>query len=565
MLLYRQTASPATLWPEPIERVWQMLPGGWERDGRFKRPDITISDRLFIGATVNIPRGQRPWGVITWLADAFRTSRQTIYTIGERTREGLLSTNGWYGQEEETPPVAPPSSEVPTIAVTEERLKRTILTLVLPGGVPLRPMQECLQVAFDISPSLGFLSQLINQAGRRAGQILDEIDYSPLGEIVLARDETFFDDLAFLVAVEPHSHVLLSGDVEEGCDGETWGVRLAMDHGTRGLRIVGLAEDAARYYPGSLQEAASLLGEEFSVPVQKDVWHVLARAGQTVIDVERMALRKLGQAEAQGQALEGAPWDEAAFYAWADADEEAEALVAQSSELRFWVGCLYDALEIVDWRSGEIRDREINQWLLDETIQGLRQLDHPRIRSLVTYLEGQRQELLTFLDWLEVRMIPWQRWSARVFPDEGERSFFQATVARAWRLSRALVNGHAWFRQAAEEAQALLDELIADHPEAHALAEELLTILEGVIRTSCATETVASILKPYLWVKRSFQSRETAQNWYNLFRLWFNMHLIRRGERAGKSPFQWAGIKVYTPDGRQTDDWLEASGYPATA
>jgi hypothetical protein len=29
------------------------------------------------------------------------------------------------------------------------------------------------------------------------------------------------------------------------------------------------------------------------------------------------------------------------------------------------------------------------------------------------------------------------------------------------------------------------------------------------------------------------------------------------------SPYQYAGVKVYTADGRETLDWLEAIGYPA--
>ena len=79
----------------------------------------------------------------------------------------------------------------------------------------------------------------------------------------------------------------------------------------------------------------------------------------------------------------------------------------------------------VAWRSGEIRDREINQWLLDETLKGLRQLDHPRVKKLVTNLENQYDELLTFLDWLEVQLVPWQRRLARAFSDQQTASSFK--------------------------------------------------------------------------------------------------------------------------------------------
>ena len=568
MLLYQQTAAPAILWPEPMEMIWQMLPGGWEPGVAWKRPDITLPDRLFIGAVVNVPREQRPWGSITWLADVYATSRETIYTIGRRARDGLLFPVVESPSQGDSMAlvVKPNSSADSTITVTDNRVKRTILTLLFPGGVTLRPMQDCLEAALDVSRSVGFLSQFINEAGRRAGQILEAIDYSPLGDVILARDETYFDGLAFLVAVDPRTYVLLAGQVEEGCDGETWGLSLAFDQARDGLRIVGLAEDGARFYPRSQTEAAQLLGTDFSVPVQKDVWHMLDRAAQTVTDLERIALRKLEDAHKMGEELADLPWDEAAFDAWAEADEQAERLVVMSGQLRFWYGCLCDALEIVDWRSGEIRDRQINEWLLEETLKGLRQLDHPRVKALVTRLQGQKDELLTFLDLLEIRMAAWQQKLAPALPHAQPQVVFRRAVARAWRLKRALVNGHRQFRAAADDALALVAELIADDQVLQGLADELLTILEGVIRTSCAAETVNSILKAYLWVKRSFQSRETAQNWFNLFRLWFCMHLFKRShKRQGQSPFQLAGIKVHAPDGRETLDWREALGYPAAA
>jgi len=568
MLSYLQTAAPASLWPEPLELIWQIQPRGWTRECRWKRQDITLTDRAFIAAVVNLPRGQRPWGVIVWLADVYHTSRETLYTIGRRVREALWCPEQ-VARPQESQTVSVSTCSVPegmVVVVTDNRLKRTILTMLLPGGVTLRPMQDCLQVALDITRSVGFLSQFINEAGRRAGEILDGIDYSPLGDIILARDETYFNDLAFLIGVDPCTYVLLAGQVEEGCDGETWGLSLAFDHSRKGLQIAGLAEDGARFYPRSQREAATLLGADFSVPVQKDVWHTEDKAAQTVTDLERIALRKLVQAEKMIDELPDLPWDEAAFDTCAQVEAEAERLVELSGQVRFWYGCLCDALEIVDWRSGEIRDRETNQWLLKETIQALQQLNHPRVRKLVTHLREQQDELLTFLDWLEVQLVPWQRKLARALPDVQDQLFFQRTVARAWRLNRALVNGHRQFRAQAECALALVADLVADNEHLQTLAVELLNILENVIRTSCAAETVNSVLKPYLWVKRSFQSRETAQNWFNLFRLWFCMHPFKRStKRQGKSPFQLASIKVYTPDGRETDDWLEALGYPADA
>jgi hypothetical protein len=549
-------------WPEPAETTWQMLAGETVPETAWKRPDIGLVARLLIGAIVNIPRPYRPWGLVTWLAEVNNTSRETIYAIGQQCRDRLLETGAV--QPELLPESVPERVEdVVHIQVGQARIKRMILSLLFPGGVSLRAMQDCLQTGFDQSRSLGYLSQFINEAGQQAGRILDELDYSVLGEIIAARDETYLGDLAFLLTVEPHSYVLLSGHVEKSCDSVHWGVSLAIDR-SQGIQIVGLTEDAANFYSKSLKEAR-LLDAEFSVTVQKDVWHVMYKASQTVSTMEASALRKLEKAEKLFKKVLKAPDDEQLFEKWGRLDTEAEEMVERSAQVRFWVGCICDALELVDWRSGEIRDQEINHWLLTESLQALRELNHSRTDKLVTYIEGQLDELLTFLDWLEIQLIPWQTRLADFLPDPAEQAFFQKTVARVWRLKRALTNGHTRFKSLAVEAQELLAERVADDPQAQRLAEELLSILEHVLRTSCAAETVNSIIKPYLWVKRSFQSRKTAQNWLHLFILWFNMHIFQRSEkRAGKSPFQLAGIQVYAPDGQQTDDWLAALGYPAT-
>ncbi len=224
MIGYTPAASPSVLWSEPMESVWQMLPGGHSAVACFKRSDITVSDRLFIGAVVNLPRTLR-WGAITWLADTYATSRETVYTIGRRAYEGLFF--GFQARpSSRTPTVVtePGGLSGPTVAVTDNRIKRSVLTLLLPGGVTLRPMQDCLDVALEVSRSEGFLSEFINEAGRQAGEVLEGIDYSPLGEIIVARDETYFNGLAFLVAVEPQSYVVLGGQVAERLGGGRRGV-----------------------------------------------------------------------------------------------------------------------------------------------------------------------------------------------------------------------------------------------------------------------------------------------------------------------------------------------------
>ena len=279
--------------------------------------------------------------------------------------------------------------------------------------------------------------------------------------------------------------------------------------------------------------------------------------------LERQALAQLQRAE--DLATAAGPQDDQRVDAWLAAELKAETMIELAAEFRFWYGCVCDSLELVDWRSGEIRDRAINQWLLDECLSALADLDHPKIRSWLTYIKNQSDQLFTFLDWLEVGLDGWQQTAASQLSPV-DVPFLARLTAKAWRLQRAVINGHHNFASAARQALAMLEAIIADDLALLALAQQLLTILEQTIRTSCAAETVNSIIKAYLHTKRSFQSRETAQNWFNLFRLWFCMHPFKRSpKRQGQSPFQLAGIKVYTPTGELTNDWMAALGYPADA
>ena len=117
-------------------------------------------------------------------------------------------------------------------------------------------------------------------------------------------------------------------------------------------------------------------------------------------------------------------------------------------------------------------------------------------------------------------------------------------------------NGHQEFAKAALEAQQWLTLWIEDDPQLQGLAEKLLNILERTVRTSCAAETINSVLRPYLARRRECTTLENRQLFLNLFVLWFNMHKFDRGLREGKSPYEIAGIDL------GTDDWLTLLGYP---
>ena len=129
-------------------------------------------------------------------------------------------------------------------------------------------------------------------------------------------------------------------------------------------------------------------------------------------------------------------------------------------------------------------------------------------------------------------------------------------MARLWRLEHALRNGQKQFQKAVREAKQWLLDRIVDDPATQELAEKLLSLLERVVRTSSAAETINSVLRPYLDRRRECTDLVSRQLFLNLFVLWFNLHKFDRGPRHGKSPYELAGIDL------GTDDWMTLLGYP---
>ena len=162
-----------------------------------KLEHLGVMARVLIGTMVN--QSTRSWGLITDLAKVFDTSRETIYTIGERIREGVFVRPNGRRPVQAPDPVSAEPPPHPTVNITPTRIKRTVLTNLLPGGMTIRPQIESLQVALDTHRSEGWICELILEAGERAGRKLDEINLSALGQVVTARDELYFSDLVFLL------------------------------------------------------------------------------------------------------------------------------------------------------------------------------------------------------------------------------------------------------------------------------------------------------------------------------------------------------------------------------
>lgn len=396
---------------------------------------------------------------------------------------------------------------------------------------------------------MGWLSDVLSEAGERAGEVLAQIDTAPLGTVIVVRDETFFQGLPLLLVIDPVSTTILQAVVAPDRQAETWGIVLLMVE-EQGAKLGGVVEDLARMYPASLAEA------DLTLDVQKDVWHIEREGAQLLLDLERAALRATRQVLAVEKQLRK-NWDGALFaeqYIPAVAQEER--LYAQHAAFANWLGHLCDVLEVVDWRSGEIRNRTINGWLLTETLQALDAIAHPAVTQWVATLRRYQAQLLTYLDWLAAALAPYEMALAQQLTCPQVRTQFMRQVARHWRLRQMVVNGQAHFRSAAQAAQAALHLALGHCAPVAQFSERLLTLLDATCRASSLIENINGLLKQFLRQRKAFPSPQALQRYLNLFTLWHNLRIYQRGKRQGQSPYQRAGIHTASPD------WLTLLGYP---
>ena len=550
MTVYTKSEAAGTLWPAKIERVYQSLPGGPATELAPKLPHLSEWEALFVGALPLIPRASRPHGLITWAAEAFAVSRTSVYALSQRIRERLL-TAAASPQSQSTALAAAepvPQDDGMWIAVTSERLTRTILAATFPGNVSIRPTQVLLQEAFDQTPSIGSISELRLQAGRQAGRVLAGLDTSGVGHVIVGRDETFFQGIPLLLVIEPVSSTILLALACQDRQADTWGAVLELVQ-EQGVSIAGLVEDMARTYAKS-----QTLADLSTATVQKDTWHLLRDGGQVKRDLERSAYKAMRIVLELERKL-GKAWHESDFVRYVDAVAREEWAITQYDAYAQLFSHLCDALEMVDWRAGEIRDRQTADWLLSQTIALMTPLTDKRIQRFVTTVRNHQPHLLTCLDWIAGDLPDWQSRLSDILPLASDAHAFQRTVARHWRLQQMLINGHKqWGELAAESAQEL-DLWLEAYPLLAAYVSALMHILDAAGHTNSINECINSILKPFLHSRQAFRSLQTLQAYLDLFVLWYNMRPIQRGKRRGQSPFQMAGIQT------DSDDWLALLGF----
>jgi hypothetical protein len=542
------------------QECYQTLGDWYLRRGQYQRPDVTVHDRLDI--TRRFLEPDRPWGEVASLEQEYGLSRTAIHDIVNRV-EVLFEPRlpGPVPCLKQVLPcgttLCPPVVEDRTRSRDEEaRLRnRLILTSVFPGGATMRPLEEILAEAPVEGRSAPTIWRFVNEAGAQARQILEQVDYAQvsLPLITVDIDETYFDGRPILFVVEPISLALCGFHVPADNDrsSETWSPFLLVLQEDQHLDIFGGVGDAAKPYPGTFETIL-----EHKKGFQEDIFHQQRDLQTLRRKLENSTYRAFGaeyKAARQWQKKETAEAQEKLRQAQAESLRQAEVHDA-FAEYCSWVT---DAFEIVDLRSGEIRDRETNEWLLDEAIAAMSRLDDSDVVKMSQRLDNHKKHLLLYLDWLETQLSPLLA-ELHIYLDEPElEKVVLRAVARHWRLQHELESmQRRAFRPALKRAEQELALWIEGDSFLEPWSERVHTLLEWVQRASSAAENVNSIFKPFVNRKKHFDNADTNLNFVALFALWHNTRTFKEGKRTGFSPFDILGVDL------GEKDWRTLLGYP---
>ena len=457
---------------------------------------------------------------VTSLANDFEVSRKFVYQQSAIAEDAL---------QDAFAPQAADDQVLFQLPVTKQWLRQLTLGLVLICHSPLRGVGELLRDVFDYDISLGTVFNIVQSAVAPARQHEHAQDLSRVR--VGAHDEIFQAGQPVLVGVDAESSYCYLLSLEEQRDADTWAIRL-LEAQERGFDPDFVVADAAV----ALRSAQAQIMPD--TPCRSDLFHALHEVTEVVGKLQNRAYeamttcagkeRKIARAKHRGRRA-----DPSCVKQLSDAAKKqrqaidlADAVALLARWLRFDVLGLAgpghaERVMLYDFICTELKARVAESPYL--------------LGPLVTYLQGQRDDLLAFAAQLDDDLANLAATFA--LPVSEVRALFDVHTmpldcARRWHrdapLRRSL--GERYF------------------PLSHAVDE----VRRRTVRASSLVENLNSRLRSYFFLRRHL-----GNDYLTLLQFFLNHRRFERSdrpERINKSP-----AELLT--GQNHRHWLELLGY----
>jgi hypothetical protein len=456
---------------------------------------------------------------ITKLADEFDVSRK--FVCQQRTRAGEALGDAFAPQQAD-------DQVLFHLPVTKRWLRQLVLGLVFICHSPLRGVLELLRDLFDYDMALGTIFNIVHAAVAPAQKQNDAQDLNRVR--VGAHDEIFQARQPVLVGIDALSSYCYLLSLEESRDTDTWGVRL-LELQKRGFDPDYVLADAGKALRAAQAEVLP------NTPCRSDVFHALKEVSEVVTKLENRAnaimttcadlQRRVARNKQQGRR------DQSCVMLLRDATKKQAQAITLADDIALLKRWLHfdilalagpahaDRLGLYDFILAELKARVPQASTL--------------LSPLVTYLKGQRDDLLAFAAQLDRDFAAVATEFA--VPVDLVRELFAVQTLD-------LDNPRRWHREA---PLPLL--LGARH---YPLSQALNEVRRRTVRASSLVENLNSRLRSYFFLRRHL-----GNDYLSLLQFFLNHRRYLRSEhpeRVDKSPAELL-------NGQRHPHWLELLGY----
>jgi hypothetical protein len=466
----------------------------------YRIPEFSVEQRAEAALQMLVPLPERPWGLVSELADRYGVSRTRLYELRDQVWESVITAL-------QPQPAGRPAATT-TLNVNKAFIDRAIVTLPLLKG-SVRDIRLGLELLLGVNRSVGYVSETLTAAGERAtaANLGLRIPLPILGEA----DEIFQGRQPCLTLVDGRSFLVLNLTPADARDGTTWGVTY-LNLVERGIRFHDLASDGGTGLRAGVREAG------LAIPLRPDLFHLLHEAHHVTRRLEGAAYKALESAErarqadleARGLVRRRGPRLKVKVPLPQAEHEEAAAL----ARLDQWTWLLREVRQTLEpiTPAHQLVSVAKTQATIETAVTLLKELAHPDITAFADDLQAKLPELLAPLEGLEQQLTPVLK---------GLAADTQGFIFWAW-----------------QHRQALNLNIDTDIPESlRSVVRTVWDTLGLFHRSSSLAESLHSWLRPYLQIHRGMPK------WLlPLLQLFWNHHRFERGKRAGSRPLELAGV-----------------------
>jgi hypothetical protein len=415
-----------------------------------------------------------------------------------------------------------PVADSPILILDKATIERIILTLTLDCQSPNSGVQRFFEVICGINMSAGRISEVINEAAKRAQAYDDSINLSGINQMAI--DEIFQCGKPILTGVDPVSTYTFL--LEEATDrkASTWAIYLD-DRKDKGLNPKTSIND------GGLGLMAGIPEVFPEAEIQADTFHALQNVGKEVSKLERKALKLINGETGLKEKLAGKR----------PRAKHSESLAEIQPKMNEAIG-IYDKINILftwlqmllSFSGYSLKETHIlAEWVLWE--MEVHASGNPGLMKEVTKVCKLLPSLLSFIGRLERGM---EAISAQTgVPVEAYKLMYRQLSYSP--NSTQGINKHC--------------KLVLQIGEKYAQArDELDRLLETTKKASSLVENLNGRIRVFIEVKRVIPTR-----FFVLLKVFYNTRKYKRsrhGARKGKSPLE---LLTNTTQ----PDFLESLGY----